>query len=441
MSRGTRRAILRLRRHSRESGNPVFVRLGPRFRGDDEKVVTILRPFTFAGLRKFLFGRGLLLRRSLLRLLGRLALLLLAETLLQRRHQVDDVRASRRSFAGVRILDDLLTLLLLFLLDEAMERVDVAVVELVGIELAGFPLDQHRGHVEQVGIGLVVADIAEEAGRLVHLVGITQRLEHQTAVEGLERDDILLSPHRELPDADLVRGLERVAQHDIGFLGEIVGGDHVIGLVEIHRVDAVIVDELDQVERLAALELDALDLLGVEEDVVAFRDLIALHDLVLVDGTDARDDLFVFDPLARRLVDLMELDLGAASRGGIEFDRDRHQRQPDLPSPDRTRSHQTLSLPSRRIQFIAAPSRSRVAALRDRTSSVTSSPRAAASTIADPQMTPFAPVERAARTCSGLEIPKPNTGAGAPAAWRRRISCESNCPPAWVPVIPARLTQ
>ena len=31
-------------------------------------------------------------------------------------------------------------------------------------------------------------------------------------------------------------------------------------------------------------------------------------------------------------------------------------------------------------------------------------------------MTPLAPAASAARTCSGVEIPKPNTGGGAPAA-------------------------
>ena len=144
---------------------------------------------------------------------------------------------------------------------------------------------------------------------LVDLVGVAQRLEQQAAAARLQRDDIFLAAHRELADADLLRGLQRIAQDDIGLLGEVVGRDDVIRLVEIDRVDVVLVDELDEVERLAALELDALDLLGVEQDIVALGDLVALDDLVAVDRADAGHDLLIFDALARRLVDLVELDL------------------------------------------------------------------------------------------------------------------------------------
>ena len=134
----------------------------------------------------------------------------------------------------------------------------------------------------------MIADLAEKARRLVDLVGIAQRLEQHAAAARLQRDDIFLAAHRELADADLLRRLQRIAQHDIGFLGQVVGGHDVIRLVEIDRVDVVVVDELDEVERLAALELDALDLLRIEQDVLALRDLIALDDLVAVDRADAR---------------------------------------------------------------------------------------------------------------------------------------------------------
>ena len=44
-----------------------------------------------------------------------------------------------------------------------------------------------------------------------------------------------------------------------------------------------------------------------------------------------------------RLVHLMELDLGATLGRREQLDRDRHQRQPDLSPPNRTRSHFGLS--------------------------------------------------------------------------------------------------
>ena len=100
------------------------------------------------------------------------------------------------------------------------------------------------------------------------------------------------------PSADLLGLAQRLAQHDERLLGEVVGGHDIIGLLEIERVDLVGVDELDELERLLALELDRLDLLVVEQDVVALRHSIALDDLVAVDRADAGDDLLVFDPLA-----------------------------------------------------------------------------------------------------------------------------------------------
>ena len=220
-----------------------------------------------------------------------------------------------------------------------MKRVDVAVVELGGVELAGLPLDQHRGHVEQVGVGLLVADLAEIGLRLVHFVGVAKRLQQQPASAGLQCDDIFLASHRELADADLLGRLQRIAQDDIGFLGEVVRWNDEIGLVVEHRVDVADVDELDEVQSLAALQLDAVDLLLVEEDIMPFGDLVALDDLVAVDGADARHDLLIFNALPRRLVDLMELDLGAAPGGGEQLHGDRHQRKADLSSPDRARGH------------------------------------------------------------------------------------------------------
>ena len=55
---------------------------------------------------------------------------------------------------------------------------------------------------------------------------------------------------------------------------------------------------------------------------MALGDLIALDDLVAVDRADAGHDLLIFDPLAGRLVDLMELDRRAALGGGVTARRE-----------------------------------------------------------------------------------------------------------------------
>ena len=276
--------------------------------------------------------------------------------------------------------------------------------------------------------------------RLVDLVGVAQRFQHQPAVERLQRDHIFLPAHRELADADLVGGLERVAKHDIGLFRQIVRGDHIIRLLEVHRVDAVVVDELDEVERLAALELHALDLLGIEQDVMALRDLIALDDLVAVDRPDAGHDLFIFDPLAGGLVDLVELDLRHRSsspskarwgstpgRGGFALSRS--DAQPFIVSFAGRFNHcggESFRVAHFRAfdEFGNIPAAS--GEIDDRRAANDALPRRPRARRGH---------GRAARCRSRR-----------PAAARRRASAidqsrESNCPPASVPVTPARPTQ
>ena len=140
----------------------------------------------------------------------------------------------------------------------------------------------------------------------------------------------------------LLRIPQRVAEDDERFFGKVVGGHHEIGLVEIHRVDVAKVDELDEVERLAAFQFDAFDLFRIEQDIMALGHLIALDDLVAVDGADPGHDLFIFDALARRLMDLVELDRRAALGRGIQLDRDRDEREPHLPAPHWSCRHRPL---------------------------------------------------------------------------------------------------
>src|SRR4051812_13695880 len=85
----------------------------------------------------FLLGGGALLRRRLL-WLG-FSALLVAKTLLERRHEVDDVRSLRRSLVRIRVLDNLFAFLLLLLGDQLFERIDVAIVKFGRVELTRFP--------------------------------------------------------------------------------------------------------------------------------------------------------------------------------------------------------------------------------------------------------------------------------------------------------------
>ena len=66
---------------------------------------------------------------------------------------------------------------------------------------------------------------------------------------------------------------QRLAQHDERLLGQIVGGHDEIRLLVIEHVDLVRVDELGQLQRLLRFELHRVDLVLLEQDVLALLDL------------------------------------------------------------------------------------------------------------------------------------------------------------------------
>ena len=157
---------------------------------------------------------------------------------------------------------------------------------------------------------------------------MAQNFEQQPLPARLERDDVALAAQNEIADADLV-GLVQRLQHDgVAFLGGIAVGKKVIGLLEIAGVDGRRFDEAHELDGLLALELQLVDLLLVEQDVLALLVLVALDDVLVLDRADAGRHLLVADALAGGLVDLVKLDLPLGAGGGIEADRDIDERKP-----------------------------------------------------------------------------------------------------------------
>ena len=142
-----------------------------------------------------------------------------------------------------------------------------------------------------------------------------------------------------MPKPHLARPAQRIAQHGIGFLRQIVGRENEIGFFIIEHVDRISFDELDQFQRLAALDLDRFYFLLLQQDIIALGHLIALEDFLGVDGADAGHHLLIFDRLAAGLVNLTEGHGRAGLGGGVDFYRDRDQGQTDLTLPICTCSH------------------------------------------------------------------------------------------------------
>ena len=156
-----------------------------------------------------------------------------------------------------------------------------------------------------------------------------------------------------MAEANLLGSPQRLAQYDEGFFREIIGGHDIIGPLIIEDVNLVSVDKLRKFQRLLAFQLHRLNLFWLQQDIIALADLVAFDDVLRLDGTDARDRLLVTDTLAAGLVDLVKGNLGARLGRGVNFDRYRNQREPDLPLPICARRHCPIPPYRRNAQALA----------------------------------------------------------------------------------------
>ena len=166
------------------------------------------------------------------------------------------------------------------------------------------------------------------------LVGVAHRLDAERAVERPDRDEALLAAHHDAPDRDLVERLHRVDEQRVRLLAALVGHE-VVGLLEVERVDVVEVDELLDLDLVAPLRAQRLDLARLDDHVLALRDLEAVHDLVgghLVAGLVG--DLAVADARAGPLLELVEAHVFALRRAD-ELHGHLDESEADRPGPDR----------------------------------------------------------------------------------------------------------
>ena len=94
-----------------------------------------------------------------------------------------------------------------------------------------------------------------------------------------------------------------------GFVGGPVRGAEVIGLIEINIVDIGQIDERGNSERLVAVRNDCGDFVGLDRDVFAFGDLVALDLVVPFDGLAGLGvDELASNPIAGRSIDRVQGD-------------------------------------------------------------------------------------------------------------------------------------
>src|SRR5215831_3584274 len=147
-----------------------------------------------------------------------------------------------------------------------------------------------------------------------------------------------------------------------GFFRHLVLWHDVIGFVEIDAVDFRHRDELLDVDGVRAFQGDVVELVVVDQDVLAFFDFIALDAILRLDLLARLGiDNLVADAVSGLAVDDVEADALAGAGGGVERHRAGDQRQFEKALPVRTRCHGSLLTQYRRLN---APKNSRVPARR-----------------------------------------------------------------------------
>ena len=229
-------------------------------------------------------------------------------------------------------------------LDQLAQGRLVMVDEPCRIEGGGLALDQLPGQGQLVLVERTLLDLGEVGRALLDLLRGAQGLEQHALAAGLERHEALAPRQHHLAQGDLALVLQRLADHLERFLRHLAVGHQEVGLLVVERVDLAGADELDQVDGVLALDPDRLELVVGEGDVAVLGDLVALDDLVLVDRPHAGHGLLVAHPLPARPVDLVEADPRAGRGGAEQLDRERDQRQPDMPLPVGAWRHGILPL-------------------------------------------------------------------------------------------------
>ena len=143
-----------------------------------------------------------------------------------------------------------------------------------------------------------------------------------------------------------LRGPHGLAEKLVGPLGVGALGGEVVGRLVIDGVDRLEVDEVDDLDGPGGPRLDRLELFGLDDHVLAATDVVALHDVGVVDlFAGPLVDPLVADPVGRPFLELVEVD-GLVLGGRIEAHRDADQAEAQGSGPDCPRHGMLLSAPA-----------------------------------------------------------------------------------------------
>ena len=148
---------------------------------------------------------------------------------LERIHQIDDVAR-----LGLRQLRDRLAGVLG--LDQRDQRILVAILELVRIEVRLLAFENMHGEIEHVGRHFDVGNVGEIVLLVAHLGAVAQRGRHDAIAARRQHQDALAAIEHHAGDADQVFLLHRLADDGEGLGADLVVGRDVVILIEIDFV-------------------------------------------------------------------------------------------------------------------------------------------------------------------------------------------------------------
>ena len=179
------------------------------------------------------------------------------------------------------------------------------------------------------------------------LVGPPHRVQRQDAVQHAQRGQRLPLADGDLGDGDLAGVLQRLPEQDVR-PGRGALRLEVVRLLEVDRVDLVLVDELEHLDLVAGAQGHVLEVLVGEDDDLAVGQLEALGDVAVLDlfAVDRADPL-VLDAAAVGGVHLVEADVLVLG-GGVQLHGDADESEGHGSAPDRSHaapSHRATGRP------------------------------------------------------------------------------------------------
>ena len=179
-----------------------------------------------------------------------------------------------------------------------------------------------------------------DLGEGPHLLGVTELLHHQAILGRPQHHQVLLAARGVLGETGHAGAPHGGGQQCIGALCSLVG-PQVVGPVVVNGVHLGDRHELGERDRSARGLLQRLELLGREEHVLVLRVLVALCDIVPLDGLVVLGaHVLLLERRAALFVHHTERDGLRRLPGRVEPDRDRDQAERDGGRTDGMSSHE-----------------------------------------------------------------------------------------------------